>query len=109
MGEQMKDGQEMEQEWVTYTTPYRMPSPTSSKVRPTQLLSNYTPRRSNLSHPQMEFLDINLTEDSGLLLHAIHSSFFLKKTRLFSGFKNPYKKIREKEGSIHEYFCRTEN
>jgi hypothetical protein len=46
------------------------------------------------------FLDINLTKDSSLLLHAIHSLFYcywriLKKTILFSGFKNPYKKIRE--------------
>jgi hypothetical protein len=46
----------------------------------------------------MEFLDINLTKDSNLLLHAIHSAFYwriLKKTILFSGFQNPYKKICE--------------
>jgi hypothetical protein len=46
----------------------------------------------------MEFLDINLTKDSSLLLHAIHSLFtggFLMKIRLSSSFKNTYKKIRE--------------
>ncbi len=46
----------------------------------------------------MEFLDINLTKDSTLLFHAIHSPFYwqiLKKTLLFSGYKNPYEKIRE--------------
>ncbi len=65
--------------------------------------------RLNLAYtsPDMEFLDINLTEDSSLLLHAIHSSFYLadlKKNILFSGFKNPYKKIREtrKLESIHK-------
>ncbi len=44
----------------------------------------------------MEFLDIQFNKDSSHLLHAIHSSFYwriLKKTILFSGFKNPYKKI----------------
>jgi hypothetical protein len=55
----------------------------------------------------MEFLDINLTKELSLLLHAIHSPFYwriLKKNVLFSGFKNPYKKIREtrKLQSIHE-------
>jgi hypothetical protein len=42
----------------------------------------------------MEFLDIILTKNSSLLFHAIHSPFYwliLKKTILFSGFKNPYK------------------
>ncbi len=46
----------------------------------------------------MEYLDINLTKDSSLLLYAIHSPFYwriLKKTILFSSFKNPYGKIRE--------------
>jgi hypothetical protein len=57
----------------------------------------------------MEFLGINLTKDSSLLLHAIHSHFYwqiLKKTMLFSGFKNPFKNIREtrkKIESIHEW------
>ncbi len=44
--------------------------------------------------PEMEFLDTNLTKYSSLLLHAIHSPFYwriLKKTTLFSCFKNPYK------------------
>ncbi len=35
------------------------------------------------AHPETEFLDISLTKDSSLLLHAIHSPFywriFLKK------------------------------
>ncbi len=37
-------------------------------------------------------LDINLTKDVSLLLHAIHSPFYwriLKKTIVFSGLKNP--------------------
>jgi hypothetical protein len=57
----------------------------------------------------MEFLDINfLKKDSSLLLRAIHSLFYwriLKKSMLFSGFKCPYKKIREtrKLESVHEY------
>jgi hypothetical protein len=56
----------------------------------------------------MEFLDINLTNDSSLLLLLyIQSPFYwriLKKTILFFGFKNHYKKIREtrKLESIHE-------
>ncbi len=56
--------------------------------------------QSNLydSTPELEFLDINWTKDSSLLLHDIHSPFYwrmIKKTILFSGFKNPYKNIRE--------------
>ncbi len=50
----------------------------------------------------MEFLDINLTKNSSLLLHAIHNPLYwqiLKKPILFSGFKNPYKKIRETRNS----------
>jgi hypothetical protein len=52
-------------------------------------------------------LDITLTKDSSLLLHAIHSPFFwriLKKTILYTGFNNPYTKIREtrKPQFIHE-------
>jgi hypothetical protein len=38
---------------------------------------------------EMEFLDINLTKDSSLLVHAIHSPFYWRKTILFSGFKDP--------------------
>jgi hypothetical protein len=48
----------------------------------------------------MEFLDPNLTKDSNLSLQAIHRFFyqrFLKKTILFSGFKNPYKKTKKIE------------
>ncbi len=50
------------------------------------------------SQSEMEFFDINLTKDSSLLFHAFHSPFYcqiLKKTILYSGFKNTYKKIRE--------------
>ncbi len=50
--------------------------------------------------PKMEFLDINFTKDSSILLHAIHSPFYwrnLKKTILFSGFKNPNKKSAKQE------------
>jgi hypothetical protein len=48
---------------------------------------------------EMEFWDVNLTKDSSLLHHATHSlstGAFSKKTRLYSGFKNTYKKIRKK-------------
>jgi hypothetical protein len=48
----------------------------------------------------MEFLDINLTKS--LLVHAIYSPFYwriLKKTILFSGLKNPYKKSEKQENS----------
>ncbi len=48
----------------------------------------------------MEFLDISLTKDSSLLLHAIHSTFYwliLKKTILYSGFNNPVKKSVKQE------------
>ncbi len=37
--------------------------------------------------PEMEFLDVNLTKDSSLLLHAIHSPFLL-----YSGLKKKHKK-----------------
>ncbi len=52
--------------------------------------------------PEMEFWDINLTKDSGIFLHAIHSvstGGFLKKTRLYSGFKNTCKKSAKQENS----------
>jgi hypothetical protein len=46
----------------------------------------------------MEFMNISLSKDLSILLHAIHSlstAGFLKKTRLYSGFKNTYIKILE--------------
>jgi hypothetical protein len=46
----------------------------------------------------MEFLDITLTKDSSMLPRTIHSPFYwriLQKAILFSGFKNPHKKINE--------------
>ncbi len=58
----------------------------------------------------MEFLNINLTEDSSLLLYAIHSPFYwwiLKKTIFFSSFNNPYKQIHETR-KLESIFCRTE-
>jgi hypothetical protein len=59
--------------------------------------------------PEMEFLDISLTKDSRLLLHAIHSPFYwwiLKKSILFSGFKTPRNKKTRVNSQIA--FCRTE-
>jgi hypothetical protein len=56
---------------------------------------------------EIEFLDIDLTKDSSLLLHAIHIPFYwwiLMKIILLPGFKNPYKKILDtrKLEYIHE-------
>ncbi len=54
--------------------------------------------------PEMEFLDINLTKDSSLLLSAIHIPFYwriLKKTILFSGLKILTKKSAKLD-FIHE-------
>jgi hypothetical protein len=52
--------------------------------------------------PEMEFLDIILTEDSSLLLHAIQSPFYwriLKKTIFFRGLKNLVQKNAKQENS----------
>ncbi len=46
----------------------------------------------------MEFLDISLTKDLSLLLHAIHSLFF-KENHFFSDFKNLNKKSVKQENS----------
>ncbi len=54
-------------------------------------------------NPEMEFLDMNLTKDSSLLLHAIHSlsiGRLLKKTRLYSGFKSTYKNPQYKKTRV---------
>ncbi len=64
-------------------------------------------RHIDSASTEMELLDINVTKDSRFLLHAIHSPFYwriLKKTILFSGFKNSHKKIckTRKLESIHE-------
>ncbi len=58
-------------------------------------------------YTEMEFLDTNLTKDLSFLLHAIHSPSYwqiFEKTILFSGLKNPTKKIREprKLEFVHE-------
>jgi hypothetical protein len=58
----------------------------------------------------MKFLDINFTKVLSFFLYAVHSPFYwriLKKTKLFSGLKKNYKKIREtrKLESIHEKHC----
>jgi hypothetical protein len=50
----------------------------------------------------MEFLDINVTKDSSLLLHDFYSTFYrqiFKKTRLFTGFQDPYQKSAKQENS----------
>ncbi len=52
----------------------------------------------------MEFLDIDLTKDSSLLLHAIHSAFYwriLKKTIHIPGFKNPCKNLKNKKIRVY--------
>jgi hypothetical protein len=52
--------------------------------------------------PEMEFLDINLTKGSNLLLHGIHIPFYwriLKKIILYSIINNLYKKKRETRNS----------
>jgi hypothetical protein len=67
-------------------------------------------------HPAMEFLDINLTKDSSLLLHAIHQSLLLADFKenhtLLSAFTLIIltKKIPEtrKLESFHDTLCRTE-
>jgi hypothetical protein len=65
--------------------------------------------RSILSHsaelsacscPEIEFLDITLTEDSSLLALCYSKSLLLadfKKTILFSGFKITYKNLLNKK------------
>ncbi len=67
-------------------------------------LINWVESESKLQKRQlgseMEFLDISLAKDSILLLNAIHTVRFfnwriLKKTILYFGFNNPFKKIRE--------------
>jgi hypothetical protein len=62
----------------------------------------------------MEFLDIDLTKDSSLFLHGIHSLFYwriLKKTRLFFGFKNPEKnrQIRKLKSTLEKGFVERKN
>jgi hypothetical protein len=50
--------------------------------------------------PEVEFLDIKVTKDLSLLLHAIHSPFYwriLKKTIVFAGLKILYKKSAKPE------------
>ncbi len=53
----------------------------------------------SVSNPEMEFLDFNLTKDSSLLLHAIHSISTGGEPRLYSGFKNTCKKSAKQENS----------
>jgi hypothetical protein len=62
---------------------------------------------SCLDCPEMQFLDIILTKDSNLLLHAVHSLFYwriLRKPNSSLVFKILTKKFREtrKLESIHE-------
>ncbi len=54
-------------------------------------------------NPEMEFLDINVTKDLNLLLHDFYSTFYrqiLKKTKLFTGFQDPYKKSAKQETRV---------
>ncbi len=47
-------------------------------------------------------MDINVTKDSSLLLHAIYSPFYrqiFQKTKLFTGFQDPYQKSAKQENS----------
>ncbi len=51
---------------------------------------------------EMEFLDIVLTKESSLMLHAIHSLFYyriLQTTILSHDFKNSHKKSMKQENS----------
>ncbi len=75
-------------------------SPGHDSVQIWLMRQHYT--SAGAAHPEMEFLDISLTKDSSLLLHALHRSFslkILKETILFFGFKNPYKKSAKHENS----------
>jgi hypothetical protein len=60
------------------------------KLNDLQVRYLFRDKRCNcICGPEMEFFDINLTKDSSLLFHAIHSpphGGFLKKTRLCYGF-----------------------
>ncbi len=62
---------------------------------------------------EMDFLDINLTQDSSLLLCGIHSPFssrILKKTILFSLQKNPQSKTKNAGQEFHlRTFSKTSN
>jgi hypothetical protein len=52
-----------------------------------------------ISGIKFEFLDVNLSKDSSLLLHAVHSPFYwriLRRTILYSGYKNTFKKSANK-------------
>jgi hypothetical protein len=54
------------------------------------------------AHPEMEFLDTNLTKDSSLCLHAIHSPFYwiLKKPYTSLVLKKTSKKIRKENKTL---------
>ncbi len=53
---------------------------------------------SYMTTPEMEFLDISLTKDTSLLLHANHSPFYWRiKKDLFSVFKILIKKSGKQE------------
>jgi hypothetical protein len=58
--------------------------------------------QQKLTGTEMKFLDINLTKDSSLLLHAIHSPFYwriLQETLLYCGLKIHTKKYAKQESS----------
>jgi hypothetical protein len=62
--------------------------------------------------PDMEFLDISLTKDLSLFLHAIHSfstGKYLKKPILYSGFKNACKKNPRKTRKLESTLLEKKN
>jgi hypothetical protein len=59
----------------------------------------------SVSNSEMEFLDFSLTRDSSLLLYAIHSVSTGGELRLYSGFKNTYKKNpRNKKTRVYAHW-----
>jgi hypothetical protein len=59
----------------------------------------------SVSNPEMEFLDFNLTKDSSLLLHAIHSISSGGEPRLYSGFKKYMQKNpRNKKTRVYAHW-----
>jgi hypothetical protein len=62
------------------------------------------PLLAYVEYTEMEFLDINLTKHSSLLLHAIHNPFYwgiLKKMILLFGFKILTKNPRNKKTRVY--------
>ncbi len=84
--------------------------PTETKERVGSYLTAFRSEtvRKRVVAPEMEFLDNNLTKDLSLLFRAIRSPFYwriLKKTILFSGFKNLYKKNFAKQENSNSWIA----